>query len=237
MKVLEFDIKKGIFHFEINDLNVDKHSHPAVEIMKAIKGSFSLETDFGPQNNLTFTIIDANIKHTITTGQNKIELLMIECNNKKLKEYLINRGIDFYDGVFTSTEITNRDELISDIHSFSTEQNLKLANDKRVQECIEIIETEDLQCYGLITYLSSKIFLSESRLSHLFKSNIGISIKKYCVWNRLKFAINFLLNNETNLKETSIEVGFFDQAHLSNAFKNFLGISPFKVINSRTLQF
>ncbi len=236
MKILEFNIKKGIFHYVTNNLNIDTHSHPALEVLIAKKGKFSIETDFGKKTNLTFAIIDANVNHKIYCEQNEREVLLIECNNAKLKEFLFNSGIKLKNGIFTSTELTNRDELINDLLDFSTNQNLKLTNDKRIYNCIEIMESKNLPYNRLITTLTSEILLSESRLSHLFKENVGISIKKYLAWNRLKYALEFLLNEKSNLNEASFEAGFFDQAHLSNAFKNFLGISPFKVFNSRTLQ-
>ncbi len=236
MKILKFDIKKGIFHYITNDLNTDTHSHPVMEIINAPNGEFSIETDFGKQNNLTFAIIDVNTNHKMFSEQNDIELLLIECNNKKLKDFLFNRGIETKDGVFTSAEVKNWDKLINDIHNFLANQNLKLTNDKRVDYCIEIIENENLQYKELKSTLSSRIFLSESRLSHLFKENVGISIKKYLVWNRLKHALKFFLDEETTLKKASLEANFFDQAHLSTSFKNFLGKNPIKVFNSRTLQ-
>lgn len=236
MKILEFDIIKGIFRLELKDLKVDTHSHPAVEIIKTKKGTFSLETDFGKYYDLTFAIIDANTNHKLITQQYEIEVLLTECNNTKLKDFLFNGGIETKDGVFTSKEVKNWDELQNDIYSFSANQNLKLTNDDRVDKCIEIIETKNLEYKKLITSLTSKVFLSESRLSHLFTENVGISIKKYLVWNRLKQALEFLLSEETNLKEASFEASFSDQAHLSKCFKNLIGISPAKIFNSRTLQ-
>lgn len=237
MEILEIDIKKGIFHVELNDLKINSHSHPAIEIIKAKKGSFSLETDYEKYYNLTFAIIDANINHKLLTEQYEIEVLLVECNNSKLKDFLFNRGIKINKGVFTSTEMINKAELVSDLYNLSVSQNLKLTNDKRIYDCIQVIENENLQYKELMTALSSRIFLSESRISHLFKENVGISIKKYLVWNRIKQALDILLNEETNLKEASFEASFTDQAHLSNSFKNFLGLSPVKVFNSRTLQF
>ncbi len=235
MQILEFDIKKGIFNYITNDLEVDTHSHPAVEFIKAEKGMFSIETDFGKQNNLTFAIIDANLKHKMTSEQNEIEFLLIECNNTKLKDYLINRGIELKNGVFTSSDLTHT-VLIDDVISHLGNQNLKLTKDKRVYNCIEVIETENLRYKELLSTLSSKVFLSESRLSHLFKENVGISIKRYFLWNRLKYALKFLLTEETNLKEASFEAGFSDQAHLTRTFKSFLGVNPVRVFNSGTVQ-
>ncbi len=236
MKILEFDIKKGIFNYITNDLKVDTHSHPAVEFIKAKKGTFSIETDFGKQNNLTFAIIGANLKHKMTSEQNEIEFLLIECNNAKLKDYLINRGIELKNGVFTSTDLTHTVDLIDDVINHLGNQNLKLTKDNRIYNCIEVIETENLQYKDLLSTLSSTVFLSESRLSHLFKQNVGISIKRYLLWNRLKYALKFLLTEGTNLKEASFEAGFTDQAHLTRSFKSFLGVNPVRVFNSGTVQ-
>lgn len=237
MKVIEFNIKNGIFHHVTNGLNIDTHSHPALEVLIAKKGAFSLETNFAKHNNLTFAIIDANLNHKVYSEQNEREVLMIESNNTKLKEFLFNCGIQLKNGIFYSTELTNRDELVHDLLNFAASQNLKHTNDSRIYKCIQAIETENLPYNILLATLSSRVFLSNDRLSHLFKENVGTSIKKYHVWNKLKIAFDFLLNAETNLKEASFEAGFTDQAHLSNAFKNLLGISPVKVFNSRTLQF
>ena len=236
MKILEFDIKRGIFHYITNDFNADSHSHPVIEITNALKGNFSIETDFGKQKDLTFSIIDTNTNHKVFSEQNDIEVLLIECNNMKLHEYLFNRDIKLKNGVFTSTKVLNRTELMYDLHNFSVKQNLKLTHDKRIYDCIQIIETENPHYNKLTSTLSSKIFLSESRISHLFKKNVGISIKKYHVWNKLKLALELFLKEETNLKEISFEAGFSDQAHLSKSFRNMLGKNPARVFNSRTVQ-
>lgn len=236
MKVLNFDKTNGIFHLEIKNLSVDRHSHPAIEIMKTTKGSFSLETDSGKYNNLTFAIIDANIKHKIVADQNEIVLLMLESNNTILKEFLYKRGIETKNGVFTSTKLNSSDKLIKDLIDFSTNRKPKFTSDKRIYDCIEIIETADLPYNILITALTSKLLLSESRVSHLFTENVGISIKKYQVWNKLKLALDFFLNENTSLKEASFAADFFDQPHFNKAFRNYLGINPSEVFNSRTIQ-
>lgn len=236
MKILEFDVKKGIFHYITTDLGTETHSHPVMEIANAPNGKFSIETDFGMQNNLTFAIIDVNVNHKMLSEQNDIELLLIENNNTKLTEYLLSRDIELKHGIFTSAEIRSRAELMRDLRDFSHKENLKLTNDKRVYDCIQIIETESLDYHKLLTTLSSRTFLSESRLSHLFTQNVGISIKKYQVWNKLKFALYFFLSEGANLKEAALEAEFYDQSHLNKAFRNYLGINPVEVFNSRIVQ-
>jgi AraC-like DNA-binding protein len=84
--------------------------------------------------------------------------------------------------------------------------------------------------------LQGVVFLSESRLSHLFKENIGISLKKYLLWNKLKKTVKQHLTEKEDLFTSLIKAGFYDQPHFSKAFKTMLGVKPTKAYNSRTLQ-
>lgn len=236
MKVLDFNIKRGIFHFEMNPFNATKHAHPLVEILYAINGTFSLETDLERRDNVTLAVIDANVNHLVISEECQTELLMVESHSTELEVFLSEKGITFSNGVYITKETCRNADLIDAIKKRSYERNLKRTNDQRVQNCLKIIESEDVPYDQLITHLTSKVFLSPSRLSHLFKENTGVSLKKYLVWARLKKAIHFLLNDQTSFTAAAYQSGFYDQSHLSNAFKRFLGVPPSGAYNSRTLQ-
>ncbi|MEW7292707.1 helix-turn-helix domain-containing protein [Aquimarina sp. 2304DJ70-9] len=237
MNVLDFDIKKGIYKFEIDDLNSDHHSHPVVEIIMASNGFFSLESGNQKEENVAFAIIDSNTKHKVISENCTATLLMVEGYNELLSTFLNQLGIELNNGVFINKDNSQNSKLFKEIELFATRRDLKQIKDERIQKCLEILENDELEYDTMISTLRSKVFLSESRLSHLFKESIGISIKKYLVWSKLKKAIHLVLNEGVTLTEASLQSGFFDQAHLSNAFKNVLGITPSKAYNSRTLQF
>ena len=236
MKIHDFDIIKGIYSFEFNELNTESHSHPVVEIITAINGTFSLQSNGQVDENLEFAIIDSNIQHKVISKNCSIRILMIESHNSTLTDFLSNKGIKFKNGVFSKTNIVNKNELFSEVKNLAITIDLKTPRDIRISESIKFIEENELEYKNLISELTSKVFLSDSRLSHLFKEHIGVSIKKYLVWNRLRQAISKYLNDNTNLTEVSLQSGFFDQAHLTNSFKNVLGVSPSKAYNSRILQ-
>jgi AraC-like DNA-binding protein len=54
---------------------------------------------------------------------------------------------------------------------------------------------------------------------------MGVSIKSYYVWAKMRKAATLLQSSKT-LTEIAAEVGFSDAAHLSRAYKRFFGISP-----------
>lgn len=105
--------------------------------------------------------------------------------------------------------------------------------DPRVESIIESISanrsTKDIP----IKKLASKLKLSESRISHLFKENMGIPISSYRIWVKIK-RLATSLESGKDLTFSAQEAGFFDSSHLNRVFKNYFGIVPKKVfLNSK----
>lgn len=236
MKVCEFDIIKGFYKFEMEQIETECHTHPVFEILLAQKGDFELNTGKNKLTKLTFAIVDKNKKHSIATSNAILSVIMCEVNNKILEEYFRTLGVVLLDGVYCSSNKKDELELFAKIELFAKQNNLKAPLDDRVQKCLGIIEKEHLSFNKMIPTLVSKVFLSESRLSHIFKDHIGVSLKSYLVWDKLRKAMNLYLTQGKNFNYAALEVGFFDQAHLSKAFKSLFGVSPSKPYNSRTLQ-
>ena len=237
MKVLDFDITKGLFHFEIGDLNAQRHSHPTFEIVESLTGSFSLETDTERHDELSFALMDANISHRIISGEGRISILMIESYNDRLPHFLSGNNLATTNGFLVGSKSVVGMDITGMIKAFARCNDLKSVQEKRVEQCLKLIEANSLAYNELIPQVTASVFLSESRISHLFKEHMGISLKKYLVWVRLKKAVHFLINEGVSFTEASYDSGFYDQAHLSNAFKQFMGVTPSKPYNSRTLQF
>lgn len=67
--------------------------------------------------------------------------------------------------------------------------------------------------------------LSPSRLAHLFKEQVGIPIRMFRTWFRLKNAVMFAKEGMT-LTDAALRAGFYDSAHFANTFKETFGIAP-----------
>lgn len=236
MKIIEFDIEKGFYHFELDELKTKLHAHPVLEIVFTHQGTFTLETHKKEFRGLSFAIIDSSIIHKLETENCKIQLLMIESYNSLFSDLLSQLKIPFENGFFVESNTSLAPLLFHQFFEFFKNNDLACVQDKRVQKCIEILNGTDLDYQEMMPEIKSKVHLSESRLSHIFKAHIGISIKKFLVWCKLKKAFHLMITKRLNLVEASYESGFYDQAHLSNAFKNMFGINPSREYNSRTLQ-
>ncbi len=236
MKIIKFDTQNGIYNFQLDELEADLHAHPIVEVILALEGDFSVETTDSQYSALNFLLIDANVKHRVFSKECKVQMLMLESNNSLLAEFLKVYDLKEENGLFIPGDNFDETDFLKAILTFVEEHNLRKTEEERVEACLQLFQNENLEYKEMIQVLTSKVFLSESRLSHLFKETIGISLKKYLVWSRLKKVIDLMLKENKSLLEAGNSVGFYDQAHLSKSFKSTLGISPSKAYNSRNLQ-
>jgi len=67
--------------------------------------------------------------------------------------------------------------------------------------------------------------LSESRMQHLFKQQVGIPIRRYVLWMRMRHVLELVLAG-ASLTVAAYESGFSDSAHYSRTFKSMFGIAP-----------
>ena len=73
--------------------------------------------------------------------------------------------------------------------------------------------------------VAEKIGLSPSRLTHLFREQVGIPPTRYLLWTRLRHALEALANR-SSVTDAAYAAGFSDGPHLSRTFRAMLGFSP-----------
>lgn len=78
--------------------------------------------------------------------------------------------------------------------------------------------------------------LSESRLLHLFKEQVGLPIRQYLQWERIRQAILYVVQGN-DLTAAAYHAGFSDAAHFSRSFLARIGHPPSVVFkNSNSVQ-
>jgi AraC-like DNA-binding protein len=236
MKIHEFDIRKGIYKFEIDEIETEFHAHPAAEILYSQSGEIEIEIDNCVHQNIFFAVIEANKLHKVKYKTSNILILMVECNVQHLKNSLLETGIILRNGLHIDHQKNDWTELMDKIQIASKNSMIPITNDERIEKCLHYLNSTTLSYNEIIKELKLVTHLSEGRLSHLFKAEMGISIKRFFVWSNLKKTIEQVVNGEKNMYQASIENGFYDQAHLSKAFKKIFGISPSYAYNSRMIQ-
>jgi AraC family transcriptional regulator len=105
--------------------------------------------------------------------------------------------------------------------------------DRRIAFILEYLGAE-LNHRVTIAELSAAVSLSPSRLEHLFREQVGISISRYLLWIRIRKALEMMCLG-TSLTEVAYAVGFADSAHLSRTFRRLIGLAPSTLIKNINL--
>jgi two-component system response regulator YesN len=97
----------------------------------------------------------------------------------------------------------------------------------RIRKLIQLMMA-DLRHELQLDELAHSLNLSESRLRHLFKKEMGISPVRYLKAQRMQKAKELLEKTYLNIKEVMLRVGISDQSHFVKDFKKMYGLSPAK---------
>ncbi|WP_246137694.1 AraC family transcriptional regulator [Myxococcus llanfairpwllgwyngyllgogerychwyrndrobwllllantysiliogogogochensis] len=76
--------------------------------------------------------------------------------------------------------------------------------------------------------LAREVGLSASRLGHLFSTSVGIPLRPYILWLRLRRATEAFQGGAT-LTQAAHVAGFTDSSHLSNTFHRMFGLAPSEI--------
>ena len=91
-------------------------------------------------------------------------------------------------------------------------------------QIMEILDTHYREPLSL-EEIAGKCFLSVSSVSHIFKEDFGISIKKYILQKRMIGAQQALLTGMSS-KEVSLAYGFTEYSTFYRAYKQYYGVAP-----------
>ncbi len=86
-----------------------------------------------------------------------------------------------------------------------------------------------------INELAAGIAMSPSWLQHNFRAQLGVPIRRFRTWFRLKASALFMQRG-ASLVDAAMAAGFYDQSHFSNAFREMFGIQPGVVFRGESLR-
>ena len=171
--------------------------------------------------------------------ERKIYTIHFDSNDKKnLEKYLENMNElqfskDYGADVYFNMRFTQIMLFINNkIHQNTTEFAVDKSN-KIISDVVDYIH-ENLSKKILIKDIANRLSLSESRLSHLFKEETGVSILKFINKKRLMLSKELIRNGE-HLGNIHLLCGFPDNTSFFRAFKKEYNITPKTYYNNYKL--
>jgi AraC-like DNA-binding protein len=233
MPIELFDIDKGYVLFSKGNYETTKHAHYAIEIVFCTQGSFSITTHLSEYTNIKSVIIPSNLPHRFSCINAACDLLFLDPLSD-LGKYFLQQ----YDLVSQKSIIVNPPAL-NQFHKKGTFDislmlnsagtNRPMQVDFRISKCLQTIDALVTDQKLTMSRLSKASFLSESRLAHLFKKQLGISVHQCILWKKMLLAV--LKSREGHsLTECAHYVGFSDSSHFNKVFYKMFGVNPFFVL-------
>lgn len=96
------------------------------------------------------------------------------------------------------------------------------AIDPRVAQVLDLMKRE-FPAAPSVTKLAAAVGLSSGRLIHLWKAEVGIPLRRYVLWLRLRHVISRITLGDS-LTDAAHDAGFADSAHLSRTFSSMFGL-------------
>jgi AraC-like DNA-binding protein len=97
--------------------------------------------------------------------------------------------------------------------------------DRRIRRVRSLLD-EQYRDPPSIDELAGMVGLSGSRLAHLFRDEVGMSIRSYVVERRLAMAAMLIVQTDERISQIAYSVGFGDVSNFNHSFKRRFGMSP-----------
>ncbi len=241
--------------FLTNKVDADDHSHHYIQFTVGLEQPVSITVE-GQLLQAPGLLLQSSVIHQLQ-GHQQWQWYMLIHPESTLGElvkraYLANSkvcvlGQDQADplrqlAIKQLYSITSQDDYDQSMRRFMQilrlqEQDHKLAldPDDRISDvllAIEMLASHDLT----VRALSQHMYISESRLSHIFKQKAGISLASYIVHHKLRTAFQAIFSG-VSMTEAAVEAGFSSSSHFSKTVRDKLGMTARSIVqNSRFLK-
>ena len=235
MPIELFDIDKGYTVFSKSDYKTSRHAHYAIEVVCCTEGAFNITTGYSKYTNIHSVIIPSNLPHRFSCAHAECDLLFADPLSAIGKYFMQQYKLAAQNDVIVCPPGINK---LYKNGSFDISLMLKNAEtignsgiDSRILTCIRAIDSHATDYNMTLSQLSKISFLSESRLSHLFKEQLGISVHQYILWKKILLAVS-RSRQGYSLTASAHYAGFSDSSHFHKVFYKMFGIYPFFVLKT-----
>jgi len=220
----------------------DIHKHLAAHIVFGIKGELTCvvgEDTFKCRG----AFIASDVEHTIYAETGDMLLFLLDTTSKMARSVQENFLYgNYYSLIDAATVNSMADiwEMCADdlkeadrrlLEACGIEKGFNPATDERVQKVLSYLETSNTIPADIMEELCNEVCLSESRLSHLFKEQMGIALGRYLVLEKMKKGYLHYCNTG-NITEAALNAGFDSPSHFAATCKRMFGISFSEFIKS-----
>mgnify|MGYP003675903315 CR=1 FL=1 len=223
------------------------HTHHAVQLTVGLDGPLCINKSTSQNQRLPAVVISSETPHSLRSEGEWVASIYLEPESDDFE-----RLVDYYPGELGSGYKVAKvaPELTGQLLGLlKTGLNANRAHQlvKTVIEPSTVVEEQSLdsRIIRVLKYLNSEpgrnipvvelalhINLSPDRLTHLFRQEIGIPIRRFVLWQKLRLAASAACEGKS-LTDAAQCGGFADSAHFTHSFQKLFGINPSFLFGAR----
>lgn len=233
-----FYLWNGVSAIFFSNCLTNVHSHNTMQILVDIDARFKCRVADGPWLTCKNLIIKENIPHQLDTNGSVQLIIYLDTETTAAKAIKTRYPGDAAQPDLDLFSIISPDQLQQTLLKPDPQSLLTIVSsilrtlsgepqkntDPRIRQIEKAIETDRPDELNTAT-LAAKVHLSESRLRALFKEQTGVSLHKYILWGRIRYAINRIMTGSP-INDAAWEAGFTDNSHFHKVLVTMFGISP-----------
>ena len=230
MKTL-YDVQNHIL-IVTNNVKPCEHKHMASHIIISLDDNIKLISNDKEYIARGF-MIPSGVSHIINTGNSSVMVFMYDntTNVSKNIKHIDSVSEDKCEEIaqlFYEFKQNNSHENYHKLHNVILDLvDIPLLDtyisDCRIKETIESINS-DITDGVLCSDIAKKVYLSESRFSHLFKEQTGMTFSAYLIYQRIISVYKDILNGKS-ITESAINAGFCSSSHFADINRRVFGLS------------
>ncbi|HVU95219.1 MAG TPA: AraC family transcriptional regulator [Puia sp.] len=234
-----FYLWNGVSAIFFSNCVTNVHSHNTMQILVDIHDQFKCRIGDSPWRTCKNLIIKEDTPHQLDTNNSVQLIIYLDVETSAAKAIkarypgdAIQPDFDLFgiippnqlQQVLLKPDAQSLLVIVSSILQTLAGQTTPTQSDPRIRIIEKTIDTgrpDDLST----TALAAEVHLSESRLRALFKEHTGVSLHKYILWSRIRYAINKIMTGSP-INDAAWEAGFTDNSHFHKILVGMFGISP-----------
>jgi len=235
----------GFSVFWGSSFNTSPHQHDTLQLTFDIDKTFLLKDEKSEWLPYSAAIIKASHPHQLDSNGSLQLFFYLDKDSEYTKrltaKYLSNANIsaintsrtrtlsnDFFKHLIASK---NCDHLFEKCHAILAELvefEFPKKRDDRIEKAISFI-TQAADKNLRIKTVADYVNLSESRLRHIFKEQVGQPIQNFILWMKVVDSLSMVLKGK-KLTDAAYSNGFWDISHMNKSYKSLIGVNPADIV-------
>ena len=207
------------------------HCHAAPVLLLGLSGRFALHLELGRPQHCHSALVDAGVWHLFDPCGERVALVYLEPDAPEARAMRPLLGPEGGVMLDVARPVASRSTTESALRSFDLPRLLRCKVpdavaplDARVARSLQALRQPQAARMGR-SDLAAGVHLSASRFNHLFRDEMGVSLRSYRVWSQVRLAMAGLALSP-RLTDAALHGDFADSAHFSRMFRQTFGMTP-----------